>query len=401
MAEHSHHGALDNFTLDAGLHSKVRTIITFLLLISGAAMAAGYFMDHKQFFHSYLAGFAWSTRILLGALFFLMAMYMAGAAWNVTVRRFQETLAASIPFGVVLFIPLIFGVHDLYEWSHAEVVANDPILQGKAVWLNEKMFVIKSLVYFGIWSIFALGIYKNSTSQDKDKDIRHMHSSARYSAPGLLVVFLATSFAAMDWIMSLNPHWYSTIYGIYIYAGGALASMCTIVLISLGFRSVGVLKNSITEEHYHDLGKWIFAVTVFWTYSAFSQYMLYWYANIPEETIWFKNRFTGSWLPVSQFLVIGHFLFPLFFLITRKTKRNMKTLAFMAVWMLLMDYLDIHWNIMPSLHKTGFAPHWMDIAAPVFCASFYGFFFWNRLKNHAIVPVGDVRLYQALAHHNV
>lgn len=221
MAEHSHHGALDNFTLDAGLHSKVRTIITFLLLISGAAMAAGYFMDHKQFFHSYLAGFAWSTRILLGALFFLMAMYMAGAAWNVTVRRFQETLAASIPFGVILFIPLIFGVHDLYEWSHAEVVANDPILQGKAVWLNEKMFVIKSLVYFGIWSIFALGIYKNSTSQDKDKDIRHMHSSARYSAPGLLVVFLATSFAAMDWIMSLNPHWYSTIYGIYIYAGGA------------------------------------------------------------------------------------------------------------------------------------------------------------------------------------
>jgi uncharacterized membrane protein YpjA len=129
--------------------------------------------------------------------------------------------------------------------------------------------------------------------------------------------------------------------------------------------------------------------------------MLYWYANLPEETIYFKNRFAGSWLNVSKFLVLGHFLFPLFFLITRKTKRNLNTLAFMAIWMLLMDYLDIHWNVMPTLHKAGWAPHWMDLAAPIFCASVYGFFFWNRLKQHAIVPVGDVRLQQCLAHHNI
>ncbi len=401
MADHAQHGALDNFHLDGALHTKVRNIILFLLLISGAAMLGGYFLNSQQFFFSYLAAFAWSTRILLGALFFLMAMYLAGAMWNVTVRRFSETLTMAIPWGLVLFIPVVLGVHTLYEWSHADVVAADKVLSGKAVWLNEKAFVIKGLVYFAIWTFFARGIYKNSTAQDTDKDIRHMHNSSKYSAPGLLLVFLATSFAAFDWIMSLNPHWYSTIYGIYIYAGGALASMCTLVLISLGFRSVGVLKNSITEEHYHDLGKWIFAVTVFWTYAAFSQYMLYWYANIPEETIFFKERFVGSWKLVSQFLVLGHWLLPMFFLISRKTKRNLGTLAFAAVWMLLMDYLDIHWNIMPTLHKGGFAPHWMDLAAPVFCASFYGFFFWNRLKQHAIVPVGDIRLYQALAHHNV
>jgi hypothetical protein len=371
------------------------------LLVSAAAMAAGYFLDPKQFFHSYLAGFAWSTRILLGALFFLMAMYLTGAAWSVTVRRFSETMAATIPFGLILFVPLALGVHELYEWSHADVVANDKILQGKAMWLNERMFWIKGAVMFAIWSFFGLGIYRNSTAQDTDKDIRHMHNSSKYSAPGLLLVFLATSFAMFDWIMSLNPHWYSTIYGIYMYAGGGLASMCTLVLISLGFRNAGVLKNSITEEHYHDLGKWIFAVTVFWTYTAFSQYMLYWYANIPEETIFFKERFTGSWKLVSQFLVFGHFLFPMFFLITRKTKRNLATLAFMACWMLAMDYLDIHWNVMPNFHKAGFSPHWMDLAAPVACASFYAFFFWNRLKNHAIVPVGDARLYQCLAHHNI
>ena len=185
------------------------------------------------------------------------------------------------------------------------------------------------------------------------------------------------------------------------YAGGGLASMCTLVLISLGFRKAGVLTNSITEEHYHDLGKWMFAITIFWTYVSFSQYMLYWYANIPEETIWFKHRFVGSWLNVSKFLVFGHFIFPLFFLITRKTKRNLSTLGAMAIWLLTMDYLDIHWNVMPTLHPTGFAPHWMDITAPIACASFYAFFFWNRLKQNALVPVGDVRFHQALAHHNV
>ncbi len=401
MAAHSHHAELDNFNLDAGLWARVRNIILFVFLLSAVATGAGFFIDQKQFFHSYLAGFMWGTRILLGALFFLLAGYLAGAAWNVTVRRFAETMAATLPYGIILFIPVALGIHDLYHWSHPEAVAHDAILQGKAVWLNPQFFMIRAVIYFAIWTFFAWGVYRNSTAMDKDKNIQHMHSNSRYAAPGMLLVFLATSFAAFDWLMSLDPHWFSTMYGIYIYAGGGLASMCTLVLISLGFRRAGVLKNSITLEHYHDLGKWMFAITVFWTYVSFSQYMLYWYANIPEETIWFKHRFVGSWLSVSKFIVFGHFLFPLFFLITRKTKRNLGTLAFMAVWLLLMDYLDIHWNVMPTLHPTGFAPHWMDITAPIAIASFYGFFFWNRLKQHAIVPVGDVRLYQALAHHQV
>ncbi len=401
MAAHSHPTELDSFTLDQGLWTKVRNVIVFLFLISAAATAAGYFIDQKQFFHSYLAGFMWSTRILLGALFFLLAGYLAGAAWNVTVRRFSETMVATIPYGLILFIPVALGIHELYHWSHAEVVSQDKILQGKAIWLNPQFFMIRAVIYFAIWSFFGLGVYRNSTAQDKDRNIQHMHSNSRYAAPGMLLVFLATSFASFDWLMSLDPHWFSTIYGIYIYAGGGLASMCALVLISLAFRSAGVLKNSITEEHYHDLGKWMFAITVFWTYVSFSQYMLYWYANIPEETIWFKHRFVGSWLSVSKFLVFGHFLFPLFFLITRKTKRNLKTLAFMAVWLLVMDYLDIHWNVMPTLHPTGFAPHWLDFTAPIATTSFYAFFFWHRLKQHAIVPIGDVRLYQALAHQNI
>jgi hypothetical protein len=398
MADHSHHATLDNFHLDEGMWTKVRNIIVFVFLISAAATIAGYFLDQKQFFHSYLAGFMWGTRILLGCLFFLLAMFLAGAAWNVTVRRISETLASSIPYGLILFIPVGLGLHTLYPWTDPEVASH---LKDKTAWLNDNFFLLRAVIYFSIWTFFSWGLYKNSTQQDKTKNIQHMHSNSKYSAPGILLVFLATSFAAFDWLMSLDPHWFSTIYGIYIYAGGGLASMCTLVLISLGFRRAGVLKNSITEEHYHDLGKFMFAITVFWTYVSFSQYMLYWYANIPEETIWFKHRFTGTWLHVSKFLVFGHFLFPLFFLITRKTKRNLSTLGFMAVWLLVMDYLDIHWNVMPNLHHEGFAPHWLDFTAPIMIASFYGFFFWTRLKQHALVPIGDVRLYQALAHHNV
>lgn len=401
MAAHSHHAHTDSFHLDEGLWTKVRNIIVFLFLVSAAATGAGYFIDSKQFFHSYLAGFMWATRILLGALFFLLAGYLAGAAWNVTVRRFSETMAACLPYGLVLFIPVALGIPELYHWADPQAVAHDHLLQGKAVWLNPQFFMIRAVIYFAIWTFFAWGVYRNSTAMDKDKNIQHMHSNSRYAAPGMLIVFLATSFAAFDWLMSLDPHWFSTMYGIYIYAGAGLASMSTLVLIGLGLRSAGVLTNSITEEHYHDLGKWMFALTVFWTYVSFSQYMLYWYANIPEETIWFKHRFVGSWLGVSKFIVFGHFVFPLFFLITRKTKRNLPMLAFMAVWLLAMDYLDIHWNVMPSLHKTGFAPHWMDITAPIAMVSFYAFFFWSKLKQHAIVPVGDVRLYQALAHHQV
>jgi hypothetical protein len=400
MAGHSQH-AVDSYQLEEGLWLKVRNVILFLFLISAAATAAGFFLDQKQFFHSYLAGFVWATRILLGALFFLMAMFLTGAAWSVTIRRFSETMAATIPFGIILFVPLIFGIQELYPWSHPEIVKGDHILESKAVWLNQNFFILRAFIYFAIWSFFGLGLYRNSTKQDVTKNIQHMHNNAAYSAPGLLLVFLATSFAAFDWLMSLDPHWYSTIYGIYIYAGGGLASMCTIVLISLGFRRVGVLKNSITVEHYHDLGKWMFAITVFWTYVSFSQYMLYWYANIPEETIWFKHRFEGTWMIFSKALVFGHWLFPMFFLITRRTKRNLSTLAFMAVWLLVMDYCDIHWNVMPNLHHHGVAFHWLDVSAPVAMASFYAFFFWSRLKQHAIVPVGDVRLYQALAHHNV
>jgi hypothetical protein len=398
MANQSHHAATDSYYLDDALWARVRKSLLFLMLISGAVTAAGAVVNTKQFFFSWVVAFFMGTVTIMGALFFILTMYLTGAAWSVTIRRFSETLVSVIPYGAILFIPLALGIHDIYHWSHEGATA---LQNGKGWWLSAPVFTIRGFVYFALWSWVALTIYRNSTAMDKTKDIERMHSCSRIAAPGLLILFLSVSSAAFDWIMSIDYHWYSTMFGIYSYAGGGLASMCVLVLICLSLRKAGVLTNAINVEHYHDLGKWMFAITVFWTYVAFSQYMLQWYANIPEETVWFRHRFHGSWKYVSLLLVFGHFLFPFFLLLPRAMKRNFTVLRFAACWLLFMEFVDLHWLVMPNLHPEGISLHFVDISAVVFVASFYGFFFWNKLKSNAIVPIGDLRLDQALAHHNI
>ena len=173
---------------------------------------------------------------------------------------------------------------------------------------------------------------------------------------------VTVTMASVDWLMSLDPHWYSTIFGVYVFSGGALAFVAALTLILLALRRAGVLAAAVTVEHYHDLGKWLFALTVFWAYIAFSQYMLIWYANLPEETIWFKHRLEGNWIWVSGTLLVGRFMLPFMALLSRAAKRNLKVLGFMSVWMLAMHYLDLYWMVMPTLHRHGFHLHWLDAA---------------------------------------
>lgn len=391
----------ESWQIDGAVWTKVRNVIIFAMLVSWVGAIAGYFTAPDRFFASYLVGFLDVTIVPLGCIFFVMVMYLTGSAWSVTMRRIFETIMASIPVGILLFLPILLGIHHLYEWSHADVVAHDHILQGKAAWLNPESFAIRAVIYFVIWSLFALRIYSNSTKQDKTHSISFMDSTSRWSAPGLLVVFLSVSFASFDWAMSLNPHWFSTIFGIYFYAGGGLSCMAVVTLICIWFRKNHILEESITIEHYHDLGKWMFALTIFWTYIAFSQYLLIWYANLAEETIFYKARFEGSWKWVSLALLIGHFIIPFFVLVTRKAKRNLGVLTFAAIWILFFCYVDLYWIVMPNFNKAGISVHWLDVVCWAAVASTYSFVFWARLKNHALVPEGDARLEQSLAHINI
>jgi hypothetical protein len=403
MASHGHHHATDSYQLEPAKWTTGRNVLAFIALVSWALLAFGYATEQQRFFQSYLIAFCFGTFIILGATFFVYVQYLTGSAWSVTVRRIMENIMVSIPIGALLFIPIAFmGVDDLYKWAQADAI-KDPLIQAKKAFLNVGGFRLRAGIIFALWSIWAFAIWASSTKQDKTKSIEQMKTSSRWSAPGLLMVCVTGCLVAFEWIMSLDPHWYSTIFGLYCLAGGCVAMWALVTLIALGFRSSGVLKNSITIEHYHDLGKWMFAISVFWTYLAASQYLLIWYANIPEETIYFQERYHGTWAWVTYFLPIGRFVIPFALLVCRAAKRNLTVLKIAAIWILFMEYVDMYWMIMPNFHEYahGFHLHWLDLAAVAGVLSVYGLVFWSRFKSHSLVVEGDMRFEQGLNFHQV
>lgn len=401
MAHHAHHDLADSYQLPEAKWLKGRNTLLLVALLSWAALAAGYFTDQDRFFESYLVAFCFGAFTLLGCMFFVFVQYLTGSAWSVSVRRFMENIMVSVPAGFLLFIPVILGAPHLYSWTNTHLALTDPIIHGKVAWLNERSFVIRSAVYFILWTIWAYGVWSQSTKQDGTKSIRQMHAASRWSAPGLLVVMYAGSFASFDWVMSLDPHWYSTIFGLYCIAGGAGCFWAVTTLISQAFQGAGELKHSITKEHYHDLGKWMFALAVFWAYMAVSQYLLIWYANLPEETIFYRNRFVGGWQGISVLLPIGRFIIPFALLIGRGAKRNAGVLRLAAIWIILMEFMDMYWLIMPNFHQAGPSLHWLDLAAMLGVVSVYGLVFWSRFHRHPMVVVGDMRFQQGLHFHQI
>jgi hypothetical protein len=397
---HDHAHKADNYFLPAGTWASGRNAFAFVALAGWLGVAAGFLTDRKEFFPAYLVAFLFFVSIAIGATFYVMVQHLTGSAWSVTVRRLMESLMRSMPVFVVLFIPLAFGIHDLYHWSHAEA-AQDPILSQKLSYLNDKWFLIRSFGVLLILSLFATRLWSHTRRQDESGSLQHTFAAEKWSAPGLIVLFLGGSVLAFDLIMSLDPHWFSTMFGVIFLTGGALAFMATLILACLGLRRSGYLTHTINEEHYHDLGKWLFALTVFWAYTSFSQYMLIWYGNLPEEIMWFEHRLEGSWLWVSLLLVAGHFVVPFFALMPRAMKRKRGVLAFFAGWLLLMHFVDLYWQVMPTFHPHGFAFSWINLAAMAAVGGSMGLVFWSGFREKPLIPVGDPRLSKALAFHNV
>jgi hypothetical protein len=375
------------------------------LLIIGATglalSALGYFVDAPQLFYSYLTAFTFWTSLALGALFFTMLHHLVDATWSIVLRRINETIMTTMPLLALLFLPIIAGMHDLYHWTHADAVANDPILQMKAPWLNTGFFLIRTAFYFAVWWFISQKLYGISLQQDVNGYDPHQTRRFRLiSAPGMILFALTSTFAAFDWLMSLDPHWYSTIFGVYVFGGGFLGLICLLVLLVQYLRSRGLLVDTITIEHYHDLGKLMFAFTVFWAYIAFSQYFLIWYANIPEETIWYQHRWPGSWKIFTMLIVFGKFIVPFLLLMLRATKRSLPALRILAVWMLLMHWVDLHWIVLPNLHQHGAHLSWMDLTTMVGVGGLFLWWIWRRLALHELVPVNDPRLDQSIAFTN-
>ncbi len=398
---HDHHLdiPIDSFRLPSATWTHVRNVLVATTVVGWGACLAGYLQDHDQFSRSYLVAFLATIFMALGGMLFVMIQHLTNSAWSVTVRRFMESLMMSLPVGAILFIPIALNVHSLYVWSLPGGVAH--FSGGKASYLNERFFVIRAFIYFLIWTALSWRLWAISRKQDETKSASLCYSAAKVSAPGVFFLFITATLAAFDWNMSINPHWYSTIYGVYCITGGAWGFFACLILICMRLRANGILTHSITVEHYHDLGKWQFALTAFWAYIAFSQYMLIWYANMPEETIYYKVRMEGTWRLLTLALPLIHFIFPFFLLIARPAKRTLSILSFISVYVLIVHYLDVYWMIMPNYAKSGIQFHWMDLAALVAVVGTFGFFFWQRLKDAPIVPEGDPRLAKSLRFHNV
>jgi hypothetical protein len=390
----------ETYTLNDETYRRGRNAIALVAVVGWAASAAGYAADPKRFFAAYLTAFLFALTLTLGAMFFVMMQHLTGAVWSVTMRRLAENVMASMPVVALLFIPVALGMRSLYEWTHAEVVASNEILRGKAAYLNEPFFLLRAAMYLGVWTLLALRLHRISLAQDDTSGTASIYAARRWSAPGLVLWMVVGTLMSFDWIMSLDPHWYSTMFGVYVLSGGTLAFFALLTAVALWLRRAHALREAIHEEHYHDLGKWLFALTVFWGYIAFSQYMLIWYANLPEETIWYKHRFAGTWLWVSAALLAGRFLIPFNALLPRAAKRNLTWLGSMAVWIVAMHYLDLYWLIMPVFQPRGAEPHWMDAATLAGVCGTAAWAFWSKLKRHALVPVGDVRLKRALQFEN-
>jgi len=366
-----------------------------LLASVGLGLTAGW----PRFFQSYLVSFAFFLSLSVGALFFVMLQHLVRAGWSVVVRRLAESLAMNIPALAVAFLPILLALPMIYLWATPEGMAN-PLIAAKRGYLNTVFFIVRWVVFFGLWSLLAWFFWRNSTSQDLTGDVAHNRRMEKLSAPAMVFFALTLNFAAFDLLMSLDPTWFSTIFGVYYFSGGIVGFFACLSLLTILLQRGGKLRGVVTDEHYHDLGKLVFGFTVFWAYIAFSQFMLIWYANIPEETNWFSHRVHGPWQGVAWLLLFGHFWIPFFYLLPRFVKRRPKLFGPMAAWVLLMCYVDLYWLVLPQSSPDRIPLHPMDVTLPIGMGGLWLALAAHRLGKRSLVPVRDPRLPESLAFEN-
>jgi hypothetical protein len=366
------------------------------LLLSGAL----YRGDPTRFYYAWLLAFLYFLSLALGGLCYVLMMQAARAGTSVSVRRLGESLMATLPLFVPLFVPVLLGLHHLFEWTHADAVARDVVLTHKRPYLNVPFFVLRAAVYFLVWGGTAWWFYRRSLQQDRSGDAELTRRMQTAAPPALVALGVTVTFAAFDWIMSLQPHWSSTIFGLYFFAGSFVGAFALLALLATWLRGTGALGSLVTPDHLHDLGKWLFAFVAFWAYLAFSQYLLIWYANLPEETVFYAQRWRAGFQAVTVLLVLGHFAVPFFLLLSRRVKRSPRALAVGAVWMLTAHLVDLYWLVMPTQPLGRAAVHLVDVTTFVGVGGLFVATLAWLLGRHALVPVRDPRLGEALAFEN-
>jgi hypothetical protein len=369
-------------------------------LLGGAVGAvlsiAGYFLNAHQFFQSYLMAYMFVLGLSLGALALGMVHQLSGGAWGVVIRRPVGAATRVIPVLTVLFLPIVLGMHDLYEWTHLEVVDADPILKAKQPYLNTTFFLIRAAFYFAVWNALAYFLNRWSAEQDRTGDPLIARRMQKLSGGGLLGYGLCTTFAAFDWMMSITPHWFSTIYGVLVMGGQALSAIAFLIVVVVWLAKRKPLNDIVVPAHLHDLANLMLAFVMLWAYFSFSQYLIIWSGNLPEEITWYMHRLQTGWRVIALSLVVFHFAAPFVLLLSRAIKREPRTVVKVALGILFMRLVDLFWLTAPDFHQTGVSVSWMDIVLPAtLIALWVGCFIW-QLRKRAILPVYDPQFEEAL-----
>src|SRR5688572_105259 len=371
------------------------------LLIGLASMGIcglGAIFRPDQYLRSYLLGYVFWVGIALGCLAIVMLQHLTGGAWGFVVRRLLESAAATLPLMAVLFLPLLFGLQNLYSWARPEEVAAHASLQHKAGYLNIPFFLIRTVIYFGAWALLARFLTRWSHEQDRSTDPLWTRRLQKLSGPGLVVYGLTVTFASVDWVMSLEPEWFSTIFGLLFMGGQALSALAFVIAVAGYLSQRKPLVGIILPSHFHDLGKLLLALVMIWAYFAFSQFLIVWSGNLPEEIPWYLHRMQGGWMWIGLALVLFHFVLPFLVLLSRDLKRDARVMIIVAVAVVFMRFVDLLWLTAPPVVESFLLKLWLDCGLLIGLGGIWiAFFIWH-LKGRPLLPLKDPYLRELLDH---
>ncbi|MEW6210964.1 MAG: hypothetical protein AB1631_21550, partial [Acidobacteriota bacterium] len=349
-------------------------------LVGLVACIVGLAIDRQQFFRSYLLAFIFWAGVALGCFAILMVQHLSGGAWGLVIRRVLEGATRTFPLLLLLFLPLVFGMTRLYVWARPEA-AQSPLLEHKAAYLNVTFFIIRAAFYFVVWLAVSFFLNRWSLEQDSTREEGITRRMQNMSGPGLVLYGLTVTFASIDWVMSLEPEWFSTIFGMLFMAGQAISAMSFVIATVVLLASIKPMSDYVAPRHLHDLGKLLLAFIMIWAYFSFSQFLIIYSGNLPEEITWYVHRLRGPWRYVGLGLVIFHFALPFLLLLSRDLKRSGRWLATLAVVVLVMRLVDLYWLMAPDFHEGSFHLHWMDVALPLGLGGVWLWFFAWQLKS--------------------
>jgi hypothetical protein len=369
--------------------TRIRQRLLLVGVVFVLIFLVGAFIDRRQFFQSYLVAYIFWTGIALGSLALLMLQHLTGGQWGLIIRRVLEAATRTLPLMVLLFVPIVLGAGYLYPWTNHEFMAEKPVLVEKARYLNLSFFMLRSAIYFAIWLGFAYFLNAWSLEQDQTADRGLAKKMRMLSGPGLAFFVLTVTFAAIDWGMSLSPEWSSTIYGLIYVATWALSALAFTIAIMSVISNREPMAGLVKASHFQDLGKLLLTLVMLWAYFAFSQFLLIWSGNLPEEINWYLPRTRGAWGVIALVVIIFHFAFPFLMLLSRQTKRDPHKLVLIAGMVLLMRLVDVCWMIEPEFNRGGFHLNWLDFVAPFAIGGIWLTTFLWQLEKRPLMPVND------------